>query len=1086
MKPTAAHIQIVGWLWVGLMSLLPLQAQQYAGDEGFYFNYLHQQYPDFRVRSSALERQIQQYVLNHSENRNDQVFTIPVVIHVVHLPKDTFPQRGTSNPPDDQVMRGLQWLNDAFRNVQLFQGGPDFTNATEIKNVVDSASLPFSVDTKIEFCLARSDDDGNLISGINRVSSRWSNINLYGQGEVDSGYYPEPLLLQWSTPTQDMDEVLNIWLVNSVCENIRQGCHIEGYAYPPAWSDSTTDGVVVENAYWGSAPDSQAASIFYVGQYLGLFPTYHERVCPSDDPSQAISCLSHGDKVCDTPPDNTPGGPSCGGAIIQRVNTCNTDLNLLGTPYTKDVEDMITNFMDYGFMMGCHNTFTRGQATRMRAVLNTARLKLRLSDRCAIPFKNLSVIQIDNPRDVACGQKIYPSVTVHNTGNQKISKLQLAFKDENGNEVIENWNGEVLPGDSVTIDFNTPIQGLSTGRHLGEAKIKLIDGQVTDADPQDNVLVRPFWILEPGVPVRSFPYCADMSGGGLPAFWQKVDFDKLLTFDVYNQANCVDEHGDFILRYNSSGAFNGGSGITAGLNGTRDLLVTPILDLTTEDYAALSFQYAHKFLDGPRKARLSIHVTDDCGTRLETLLVLQGRDLETSQSPDDFGLIGWEPETCADWDSVSLSLNEFIGSRIRVQFELALEGTHTQNFYLDNICISPKPPCNKPDYVPSSPGIFVADLMCTEDSTGWKHYIKTANNSPQTATDVLLFSILDTGANALNIQPQQVQMVITNQYQKGGHSLGGKAVYAENLRGWHAMGRYVKIDGAPQIVQKLPVRFYFDRLDWDDMKQAIAPAQINKEENLVFYSINQPFDNRLEDDHRGILEGAYAQYRHESFTSERTYTLQRENAYFAAEFLADDLTYFGGGTGGYGLAMGARYPVMPFDIVGGIQDGQIILDWKTRREWEMNTFEVYHSTDNIDFAQLGEVASVGFAQQASQYAFAHETPSEGINHYYVKLTHANGVEVITDTLTVLFDPEQAVRVFPNPVQDILQVSVDAPADTPVRFTIKNGQNQHILDTYWTQSGGPFSVDVSHLVPGMYFYTVVFNEIELWGKLVLEP
>ncbi len=447
-------------------------------------------------------------------------------------------------------------------------------------------------------------------------------------------------------------------------------------------------------------------------------------------------------------------------------------------------------------------------------------------------------------------------------------------------------------------------------------------------------------------------------------------------------------------------------------------------------------------------------------------------------------MVGWKPESCEDWDSVKVSLHPFTGRKIRLVFAVELESSHSQNLYLDNICLKPQPPCLRPSSIPSVAGEYVADVACRNDSTGWIHYIKSAGQAPITPEDLLLFSILDTGANPIGLQPQDVKMVVTNTYQNGGYDLSGTASYAENIRGWHSMGRYLVIDG-PRSTQPVPVKLYFDRVDLEDMRNAIAPNTLSGEENLVFYAIHQNYDNRLEDEHRLISPVNFYEYRHESMPSKRNWKLRRDNRYFEVNLMADQLMVFGGGTGGFGLGMGARYPVMPDGLMGVFQDGQITLDWSTRREWEMSTFTVYRSSDRNFFEAIGETAAAGFSDTDTAYQFNDQAPLEGVNYYYVQLTHNNGVELSSDTIAVVYDPGQTVRVFPNPVQDLLQVNVDAPMGSQVRFVLKNGQNQHIIDTTWEQIGSPGQIDLSYLVPGMYFYTVEFNEVELWGKLVLK-
>ena len=92
-----------------------------------------------------------------------------------------------------------------------------------------------------------------------------------------------------------------------------------------------------------------------LGHYLSLLHTFTGMDCKNND------CSLDGDLVCDTPPDKSIDGSPCNNP----ENSCGTDT--LSGPFTKDVQDNISNFMDYG--SPCPSVFTPGQANRMRAFL---------------------------------------------------------------------------------------------------------------------------------------------------------------------------------------------------------------------------------------------------------------------------------------------------------------------------------------------------------------------------------------------------------------------------------------------------------------------------------------------------------------------------------------------------------------------------------------------------------------------------------------------------------------------------------------------------------------------------------------------
>ncbi|MEQ1743818.1 MAG: M43 family zinc metalloprotease [Saprospiraceae bacterium] len=105
--------------------------------------------------------------------------------------------------------------------------------------------------------------------------------------------------------------------------------------------------------------------------------------CKNDD------CRTQGDRVCDTPPDNSTGPLPCGGAY----NSCHTDTddpspqNPFRDPALGglgDQNDMHRNYMDYS-PYECYDRFTEGQKVRMRFFIETLRAPLLASKACLPP-----------------------------------------------------------------------------------------------------------------------------------------------------------------------------------------------------------------------------------------------------------------------------------------------------------------------------------------------------------------------------------------------------------------------------------------------------------------------------------------------------------------------------------------------------------------------------------------------------------------------------------------------------------------------------------------------------------------------------
>lgn len=284
--------------------------------------------------------------------------TIPVVVHIVR-------DGNTGNVSDQAVVSAIARLNAAFANSGAYNQSS-------------------GVNTGIRFCLARQDPDGNPTNGINRIQSDLTNM------DADDDDLALKNLSRWD-PTCYM----NIWVVNTISPGYA------GYAYLPYLHGSNVDGVVViSNVFSGSSAHASTL-IHECGHYLGLLHTF-QGGCKNDD------CLQEGDRVCDTPPDNSPSWLNCN----EPHNSCTTDTR---SGFLVDQNDDLSNFLDY-VQHECRVNFTAGQSDRMKYFLTGIRESLLNCPGCLNPCPNPIAVEIIEPAELSLqlGEQLRLRTSVNN------------------------------------------------------------------------------------------------------------------------------------------------------------------------------------------------------------------------------------------------------------------------------------------------------------------------------------------------------------------------------------------------------------------------------------------------------------------------------------------------------------------------------------------------------------------------------------------------------------------------------------------------------------------------------------------------
>ena len=328
---------------------------------------------EYRRQQQDLRAAIQAFNSDNDHGTlTDTVITVPVVVHVIHLGE---PLGTGSNISDIQIQEAIDGLNDRFRN----------TSGT-------------GVDTKMEFCLAKEDPNGNTSNGIARIDGtilpdyQTDGINWWEDWTVKSlSVWPATLYY-------------NIWLTWSV-----NGGTSGGYSSYPT-NGYQYDGTVLDV---DRMKYSKTTLTHETGHWFNLHHTFdNTTTCSAES-----NCATQGDECCDTPPHNS--------------GDCSTSENYCNAP---NFDNSRKNYMSY-----CGSTihFTQDQKDRMRsAALTTSRLTVVTSPAAAC---NDILAGMDNTNTSMTLIKVYPNpikdITVLELQARNTGVAKILLHDAIGREI---------------------------------------------------------------------------------------------------------------------------------------------------------------------------------------------------------------------------------------------------------------------------------------------------------------------------------------------------------------------------------------------------------------------------------------------------------------------------------------------------------------------------------------------------------------------------------------------------------------------------------------------------------------------------
>lgn len=147
-------------------------------------------------------------------------------------------------------------------------------------------------------------------------------------------------------------------------------------------------------------------------------------------------------------------------------------------------------------------------------------------------------------------------------------------------------------------------------------------------------------------------------------------------------------------------------------------------------------------------------------------------------------------------------------------------------------------------------------------------------------------------------------------------------------------------------------------------------------------------------------------------------------------------------------------------------EGGVKLTWETTSETDNESFTIERSPDARNWKEWKTLPGGGNSANALYYQETDPKPYSGISYYRLRQNDFDGKSTWSAVRSVSFGAKEAEQyVYPNPASSVVTIRTRAADFSIIDVGGKDvGENIRLLD----RRDGFMSIDVSRLVPGMYF------------------
>lgn len=150
------------------------------------------------------------------------------------------------------------------------------------------------------------------------------------------------------------------------------------------------------------------------------------------------------------------------------------------------------------------------------------------------------------------------------------------------------------------------------------------------------------------------------------------------------------------------------------------------------------------------------------------------------------------------------------------------------------------------------------------------------------------------------------------------------------------------------------------------------------------------------------------------------------------------------------------------------------LNWTTAEEVNVSKIIVEYSSDSKDFISIAQLQPSN-QPGMHQYSYVHQTSPDGnILYYRLRLEDRDGHYKYSRLakLDGCGVNGVALSLYPNPVNDILQIAIGKPQSGKYRFEVRDSKGLLVWSRQYQSPGSVVNVNLQHLPAGTYVFLAV--------------